>query len=254
MSRVLVTGAASGIGKACVERFIAAGCRVAVNFLPGDERGKHFVASLTAEGYDVFGAPGDISDEPSVLAMIESVVDRFGKLDALVCNAGTPGVTHVIPSSRLDLLTDDVWEKVWRTNVLGTFWCVRAAKDHLADGAGVVNTASLAGLDAPGSSMAYAASKAAVVNLTKNLARALGPHARVNAVAPGLVTSDWPLEGIAAREEATAQAALLNRVSAPDDIAGVIEFLALHATTMTGQTLTVDGGFSLADPRAGSRV
>jgi 3-oxoacyl-[acyl-carrier protein] reductase len=110
----------------------------------------------------------------------------------------------------------------------------------------VVNTASIGGLDVPGSSIAYSASKAGLINMTKNLARALSPEARVNAVAPGYVESAWTSEWPQTKKDAFVQKTLLRRACQPQDVAEVIVFLAADAAMVTGQTLVVDGGLTLA--------
>jgi 3-oxoacyl-[acyl-carrier protein] reductase len=248
--RALVTGAASGIGLAVVNRLAAAGARVALNHLPGDERGTEEVARLCALGYDVVSAPGDISRANEAEAMVEKAISDLGGLTLLVNNAGTPGVTKVVPAPQLDLITEEVWERVLQTNLLGLYRCAKAAAAALKAGGGaMVNTASIAGMDTTGSSMAYGASKAGVISLTKNLARALAPQVRVNGVAPGFVTSAWELKALESRMADTADCALLKRVCTSEDVAEVIVFLGLGATMVTGQTIVVDGGFTLADPR-----
>jgi 3-oxoacyl-[acyl-carrier protein] reductase len=246
----LVTGGASGIGLATAEILARAGARVAINYLPSDERGPQEVERLRSAGWAVSGAPGDIGQAGEAEAMVQQAIADLGRLDLLVNNAGTPGVTRVVPAPELDLVTEEVWNKVLGTNLLGLFRCARAAAPTLkaAQGA-IVNTASIAGMSTTGSSMAYGASKAGVISLTKNLARALAPQVRVNAVAPGFVTSPWELKALEARMADTADCALLKRVCSPEDIAEVIVFLGIGAAMVTGQTLVIDGGFTLADPR-----
>ncbi len=246
----LVTGAASGIGLAVVNRLAAAGARVALNHLPDDARGPVEVARLRADGWDVVSAPGDVSRAGEAEDMVARAIQELGGLSLLVNNAGTPGVSRVVPAPQLDGVTEDVWERVLQTNLLGLFRCAKAAGAALqAAGGAMVNTASIAGLDTTGSSMAYGASKAGVISLTKNLARALAPKVRVNGVAPGFVTSAWELKALASRMADTADCALLKKVCSPEDVAEVIVFLGVGASMVTGQTLVVDGGFTLADPR-----
>ena len=115
-----------------------------------------------------------------------------GRLDILINNAGTPGVREPVEWPRLDLITEELWQRVISVNLLGLFRCTKAAAEALRASSGaVVNLASIAGLHAKGSSMAYGATKAGVVSLTKNLACALAPEVRVNAVAPGAVDTPW---------------------------------------------------------------
>src|SRR5205807_4592559 len=131
----------------------------------------------------------DVADDQAVRAMVERCRAELGGLDVLVNNAGT---THFIDHADLDALTDEVWDDIVGVNVKGTFYCCRAAMPALQErGGAIVNVTSVAGLQGHGSSIPYAASKAALNCLTKSLARAFGPRVRVNAVAPGPVLTRW---------------------------------------------------------------
>jgi len=243
----LVTGGASGIGLATVRGLAEAGCRVAINHLPEDPRAEGVIAELRAAGRDVLSAPGNVGDAKDGPRMVEkAIADLGGRLDYLVNNAGTPGTSSLIPPSELDRITEELWQTVLQVNLLGVFRCAKAAAPALkaAHGA-VVNVASIAGLDSPGSSMAYGATKAGVISLTKNLARSLAPEARVNAIAPGAVDSPWMVEWTEERRAASANKALLKRRNQPEDLAEVIIFLLAGARMVTGQTVVVDGGLTL---------
>ncbi len=241
--RVLVTGASSGIGLACVRVAARAGAKVALNHLPDDARGPAAVAELRQDGFDVVAAPGDVADHPAAARMVGDAIDALGGLDHLVNNAGTSGVREPVKIEDLDAVTDALWDAVLATNLRGTFVCSRAAATALkAARGGITNFASVAGLSQPGSSMAYGASKAGVVSLTRNLARALAPDVRVNAIAPGLVLSAWTAPWPEARKRATADAALLKRNCTPEDIADAVLFFIAGAAMVTGQVLVVDGG------------
>ncbi|TPG52327.1 SDR family oxidoreductase [Roseomonas nepalensis] len=241
----LVTGAASGIGLATARELAANGCAVALNFLPGDPRGPEAAGALRAGGATVVEAPGAIGGGAEA-AMVEAAVAALGRLDLLVNNAGTPGVSRTIPGHALDEITDDLWGAVLDTNLVGLFRTTRAAVPALRAARGaVVNLASVAGLSGRGSSMAYAASKAGVIALTKHLARGLGPEIRVNAVAPGAVDSTWQIEWTEAQRAQSVANAPLGRRCTPEDIAEAILFLGCAGAMVTGQTLTVDGGLIL---------
>jgi 3-oxoacyl-[acyl-carrier protein] reductase len=242
----LVTGGASGIGLATVERFARRGVKVALNHLPDDPRGTAAVERLRAEGFAVIGAPGDVSKPGIAEAMVRDAIEALGRLDFLANNAGTPATVEPIPPAELDRLTEEFWATIIATNLLGPFRCARAAAPALrAAGGAVCNTASVAGRNMPGSSMAYGASKAGLINLTQNLARALAPQARANAVAPGFVATDWTRTWPQARKDASIERTLLKRACTAADIAGAIVFLCADTSMITAQTLVVDGGYSL---------
>lgn len=242
----LVTGGASGIGLATATLLARAGAAVAINHLPDDPRGAEAVAKLHAmTGARVISAPGNVGDAADGPRMVEQAVADLGRLDYLVNNAGTPATRTTIAPHELDRLTEEVWQTLLQVNLLGVFRCAKAAAPALraAHGA-VVSTASIAGMNHAGSSMAYGATKAGVISLTKNLARGLSPEVRVNAVAPGAVDSTWMIEWTPEQRKSSIDNALLKRRCTPDDIAEVIVFLLAGAAMVTGQTIVVDGGLT----------
>jgi 3-oxoacyl-[acyl-carrier protein] reductase len=243
----LVTGAASGIGLATATMLARFGANVAINHLPDDPRGPEAAQRLQNEGHDVTAVAGNVGDARNCVAMTMSAIDLLGgRLDLLVNNAGTPGVREVVDPERLDLITEELWETVLQTNLLGVFRCSKAAAPALKVARGaIVSVASIAGLNSPGSSLAYGATKAGVVNLTRNLARGLAPEVRVNAVAPGAVDSSWQIEWGEERRAQSIQKAALKRRCTPEDIAEVIVFLGFSGAMVTGQSVVVDGGLTL---------
>ena len=242
----LVTGAASGIGLATATRLAGFGAAVAMNFLPEDPRGPEAVARLAAAGGRVVPAPGDVGDAVDGPAMVAATIAALGRLDLLVNNAGTPGVRAAIAPARLDLITEELWQAVIETNLLGVFRASKAAAAALQAAQGsIVSIASIAGMNHAGSSLAYGATKAGVINLTKNLARGLGPDVRVNAVAPGAVDSTWQIEWTDEQRAASIEKAVMKRRCTPEDIAEAVVFLGFSAPMVTGQTLVVDGGLTL---------
>lgn len=243
----LVTGGASGIGLATATMLAKAGAAVAVNFLAGDPRGPEAVAKLHAmTGARIVAAPGNVAEAGDCTRMVQQAVADLGRLDYLVNNAGTPGTRTTIAPHELDRLTEELWHTVLEVNLLGVFRCTRAAAPALkASHGAVVSIASIAGINHPGSSMAYGATKAGVISLTKNLARGLSPEVRVNAVAPGAVDSTWMIEWTAEQRRNSIENALLKRRCTPEDIAEVVVFLLAGAAMVTGQAVVVDGGLTV---------
>lgn len=242
----LVTGGASGIGLATVERLARAGARVALNHLEVDPRGPEEARRLREEGLEVVAVEGSVAVAGEAEAMVRRAIGELGRLDFLVNNAGTAATDRPIPPAELDRLDEAFWRTILETNLLGAFRCAHAAAGALREAGGaVVNVASVAGLGRQGSSIAYGASKAALVELTRGLARALAPEVRVNAVAPGHVDSPWTARWPQAWKEEAAQKALLKRRCRPEDIADAIFWLLAGARMVTGHVLVVDGGLLL---------
>src|ERR1700756_4277837 len=219
--RVLVTGASSAIGLATVETFARSGATVALNYVPHDPRGtSETIDRLNKEGLSVRAVPGDVSHPGEAQSMVQQVIHAFGGLDYLVNNAGVSCTKEPIPNRDLDRLTEEFWHAILTTNLIGPFRCVKAAAEALRESRGaIVNTASVAGLNVVGSSMAYGASKAGLINLTKNLARGLAPEVRVNAVAPGFVDTEWTRSWPKETRQSAADRAILKRLCTPQDIA-----------------------------------
>jgi len=236
----LVTGSSSGIGAQVARRLVADGYRVVVNSVKSVEAGQALAAEL---GKDVAHyVQADVAADGEGQRLVEAAVERFGRLDVLVNNAGT---TVVIPHHDLETATAEIFRRLYDVNVVAAWQTTVAAMPHLkATGAGcVVNVASLAGVRPTGSSIPYAVSKAAFNHLTVLLANVAGPEVRVNAVAPGLVDTPWTADWEDVRNAVNAMAPL-RRSGQPDDVAEVVISL-VRASYVTGQVWVVDGGLSL---------
>ena len=235
---VVVTGSSSGIGAATARAFAALGASVLVNSARSVDDGEAVAASLPDAHY----VQGDITEAGVPERLVATALERWGRLDTLVNNAGT---TAVIPHHDLQAASVDVWRRIFEVNVFGTWAMSVAAMPALREARGaIVNVASVAGVRPTGSSVPYAASKAALNHLTVLLAKVVGPEVRVNAVAPGLVDTPWTADWDVVRE-VVRQVAPLRRSGLPDDVAEMVVALA-RAAYVTGQVVVVDGGLSIA--------
>ncbi len=233
----LVTGSSSGIGRAVAECLARAGARVVVNSSSSVEAGEALAAELPEAIY----VQGDVSREADARALVAAAIDRYGRLDLVVNNAGT---TKVVPHGDLDGATDELWHRVLDVNLLGAWYISRAAVPALRESRGsIVNVSSIAGVRPIGSSIPYAVSKAGLNHLTRLLAAALGPEIRVNAVAPGLIDTPWTADWDEVRAVVSNRAPL-GRFGTPEEVAGACLHLATAPYT-TGQVLVVDGGLTL---------
>lgn len=243
----LVTGASTGIGRRAAVALAQNGYDVVVNYSRSEEAAKITAREAQAGGARALLHRCDVSDDAGVRAMVAAAEKKFGRLDVLINNAGT---TVDVEPKNLEGMKIEDWNRVFSVNVLGLFLVTRAAAPLLGKSPNgcIVNTCSIAGLRPSAQPLPYAASKAAVANLTKTLANALGPHIRVNAVAPGWIEGDWMKRtladnygGLMARR---AKYTPLKRCCTEDDVADSMLSLILHNRFVTGEIIIVDGGFS----------
>ena len=235
---VAVTGSSSGIGAATARAFAAAGASVLVNSARSVAEGEAVAASLPEARY----VQGDITEPGVPERVVAAALEQWGRLDVLVNNAGT---TALIPHQDVQAATVDVWRRIFEVNVFATWAMSVAALPALREAKGcIVNVTSVAGVRPTGSSIPYAASKAALNHMTVLLAKVVGPEVRVNADAPGLVDTPWTEDWDFVRE-VVQQVAPLRRSGQPGDVAEVVLALA-QAAYVTGQVVVVDGGLSLA--------
>ena len=242
----LVTGAASGIGRAAALALARAGYDVAINYSRSEKEAKAVAEEARKSGVGTLLSRCDVSDEAGVRAMLKAVEDKFGRLDVLINNAGT---TAEWKMKDLESISLDDWDRVFAVNVRGLFQVTRAAVPLLKASKGcIVNTASIVGLRPGPQPLPYAASKAAVVNLTKTLAWNLGPDIRVNAVAPGWMEGDWMQRMLKDKYEdlmgKRAKATPLKRVVTAEDVAETMISLVQSNRFVTGEVVVIDGGFT----------
>jgi 3-oxoacyl-[acyl-carrier protein] reductase len=237
---VLVTGGAKGIGRSCCIRLAEAGANVAINFLTSEVPARETAQLVEQAGVRAQVVRADVSSPEQVAAMIGEIGEALGPVDLLVNNAG---IFHFESHDETSL---DSWRKTLDVNVTGTYLVTWAVKPSMIErGFGrIVNIASIAGLRPRPMSIAYSASKAAVIGLTKSLAEALAPHnIRVNAIAPGLIDTEI-LTGVSQeRIDAIVQSTPLGRIGRGEDVADAVLFLLSEQSSfITGQTLVVCGG------------
>jgi len=248
----IVTGGATGVGAATALEFARLGYRVAINYSRSKAEADETVAQCKRAGGDAIAVQGDVADDAACRAVVETALSRFGRIDALINSAGT---TQFVPLSDLEGQQAEDFQKVYAVNVIGPYQMARAATPHLrAGGAGaIVNVSSIGSLNGNGSSYSYVTSKAALNTLTLALARNLAPEIRVNAVLPGLIETRWLKNGLGDEafrrvRDGWAEAAALQKTCTAEDVAHTIVWLAADAPLITGQLLTVDGGFLLGRP------
>lgn len=234
----LVTGSSSGIGAAVARSLAAEGATVVVNSRSSTEAGEAVAAEIGG-----LYRQADVAEPEEARALVAGVARELGRLDILVNNAGT---TRLIAHSDLEAATPEIWATIYATNVIAPFVLTTAAVPHLREAPGggvVVNVGSLAGVRPTGSSIPYAASKAALHHQTRLLAAVLGPAVRVNAVAPGLVETPWTADwhdahaGIAAISP-------MRRVAKPEDVAQVV-MAQVTSSLVTGEVWVVDSGLQV---------
>jgi 3-oxoacyl-[acyl-carrier protein] reductase len=247
MKVALITGGSSGMGEATAKELAKRGWRVALMFSKNKAQ-----ADRVAHETDGLALQGDVAQDADCRRVAKAVLDKWGRIDALVNSAGT---TKLVAHADLEGLSADDILGIFRVNLVGPFQMIRACAPALKEARGcVVNISSVASLLGTGSSIAYAASKAALDTMTFSLARALGPEIRLNIVAPGYVRTPWHIaahgaEGAADLERRFAERAPLKAAAEPQDVADAIIWLIEGARRVTGEIIYVDAGMHIASPR-----
>lgn len=242
----VVTGGGTGVGRATALELARRGCSVLINYNRSKNEAEETAEEIAKHGVKGIAFQADVADDASCRKMIETAVREFGRLDVLVNNAA---VTAFIRHSDLEAVMAEDWMRIFSVNVIGAFQCARAAKDALiASGDGeIVNVSSIAGLAAIGSSIPYTASKAALNNMTVALARVFAPKVRVNAVAPGFITTRWLKDGLGEdvydkAKKRTEDSVILGKVCEPEDVAVAIINIITGSDLMTGCVIPLEGG------------
>jgi 3-oxoacyl-[acyl-carrier protein] reductase len=242
----LVTGGAGSMGTTICQALAREGIRVVVGYNRSAEKAKTLAASLTGEGH--IALPSPVTDSPALAGLASEMERRYGVCDVLINCAG---VTRFVPHGDLAGLDDALIENILSTNVRGPFATVRAMRSLLEKskqpgGAVVINISSIAGVTAMGSNVIYCASKAAVDNMTKSLARALAPKIRVVSISPGLVNNEFVRSMDKRWLDEQVNRTPLQRLAAPEEVASAIIGAIKQFTFTTGAILPVDGGRPLS--------
>ena len=247
MKVALVTGGSSGMGEATARLLSKRGWHVAIMFAKNRAEADRVAGDLNG-----LALQGDVAQDADCRRVAKSVLEHWGRIDALVNSAGT---TKFVAHADLEGLSADDMLGIFRVNVVGPYQMIRACAQALKEARGsVVNISSVASILGTGSSVAYAASKAALDTMTFSLARALAPEVRLNIVAPGYVRTPWQVaahgaEGALDLEKRFAERAPLKAAAEPNDVADAIAWLIEGARRVTGEIIYVDAGMHIASPR-----
>jgi 3-oxoacyl-[acyl-carrier protein] reductase len=248
---VLITGGGSGIGAATSIAFARTGYDVVINYSRNRDGAETIAEECRALGVHAITAKGDIASDEACQSIVAAAIERFGRIDALVNNAG---VTRFAPADDLSASNAADFEYIFSVNVTGTYQMIRAAVPYLkkAKLGSIVTISSDSAFSGSGSSLAYAASKGALNTMTVGLARSLAPRIRVNAICPGFVDTSWALswhseESYKHFKQASIAKAPLQSIPDADDIAETVFWLTERAVRVTGQCLVVDSGMHLRE-------
>jgi len=244
----LVTGSATGVGAAAALQLAQRGWNVVINYSRSEAEARETEGACRAAGAETLLVKGDVSQDADCRALAAATGQRWGRIDALVNNAG---ISVFGAEAAWDALDAETFQRIYAVNAIGTFQMVRACVAQLKAARGcIVNVSSIAGSLGIGSSVPYIASKGAMNAMTLHLARTLAPEVRVNAVCPGMITSRWFVEGIGQAgfdkmKDNYEKAAPLGRPATPEDVAEAIVWLVDGARTTTGELLHLDAGMHL---------
>lgn len=243
----IVTGSSSGVGAATARLLASEGCNVVINYNSNADGANAVAEQCVALGVECIVVGGNVAEDASCVAMAATALEKWGRIDILVNNAGT---TKFVDHTKLHDLSSDDFHHIYGVNVVGSYQMIRAVSEQMQkqeEGGAVVNVASTAAITGIGSSIAYAASKGAMITMTLSLARALAPKLRINAVCPGFIEGDWLREGFGDEKYQEVMAfqrenSPLGVTATPETVADAILHFISGPQIVTGETLIVDGG------------
>lgn len=249
----IITGGGTGVGRDTSLQLARRGYHIILNYSRSKQEAEQTADEITtigrSTGSQALCLQANVADDQDCRQLIDAALNRHGRLDVLVNCAGT---TQFIPFERMEEVSAETWERLFRVNVTGAFQCARAAAPALrkSDNGQIINISSVAAQLGQGSSIPYCCTKAALDNLTVSLARTLAPEIRVNGIAPGFIAGRWTEKGLGVSYDqvckAYEQSLPLRKVCQPADIAEAIVSLITGSRMVTGQTLTVDAGMMIA--------
>jgi 3-oxoacyl-[acyl-carrier protein] reductase len=245
----IVTGSATGLGAATAIKLGSLGGKVVINYTKSEVEAKETAAEVEKAGGKALLCRADVANDADCRRMAQTALDSWGRIDALVNNAGS---TKFVAHGDLEGLSAEDFQRIYAINVVGAFQMARACTPAMrkAGRGAIVNVSSIAGVSGIGSSVAYAASKGALNTMTLSLARVLGPEISVNAICPGFIQGKWLRQGLGAATYDAYKSQLesttpLQKTCTPQELADVVAFLILGTGLITGETIMVDGGHHL---------
>ena len=246
---VVITGGASGIGRACAIQMASKGYNVAINYFEKFQPFREVIQQCLDQGVKAIAINGDVSKDEDCRKMVDSTIKEFSQIDAVISCAG---VTQITQLDDLESQNAEDFQRIYAINVIGMYQIARASAPYLkkSSNGSIVNISSIASQIGSGSSLGYIASKGAVNSLTIALAKILAPEVRVNAVLPGLVNTDWFRQYVGDGswkkiKKDYADTSALQSITEPEEIASSVAFLCVEATKTTGQLLYADAGSTL---------
>ena len=243
----IVTGSSSGVGAATAKLLASLGCNLVINYNSNSAGADAVATECEKHGAETLTVKANVANDDECKSLANEAIQKWGRIDVLVNNAGT---TKFVDHANLEGLSAQDFHKIYGVNVIGAYQMVRAVSEQMKSqesGGAIVNVASIAGVAGVGSSIAYAASKGAMITMTLSLARVLGPSIRVNVVCPGFIEGEWLKEGLGddvynKAHEAARKGAPLGVTATAETVADSILYFIVGPQVVTGESIIVDGG------------